>query len=60
MANIQYVTSYFVNLYYILQDFDTFQIKTNREYDLRSREIKSIKEKWVKGHDVSTKNSLTI
>ena len=46
--------------YYILQDFDAFQIKTNREYDLRSREIKSIKEKWVKGHDVSTKYSLKI
>ena len=44
--------------YHIFQDFDAFQIKTNRESDLRNREIRSIKEKWVKGHEVRINHSL--
>ena len=34
--------------YHILKDFDAFQIETNREKDLRSREIKSIKKNGLK------------
>jgi len=41
------------NLEKFKEDFDAFQIQTNRENDLRNREIKS-KEKWVKGHEMYT------